>query len=204
MIKHSKVWFALLGATVIFGALVGTASANRLSVSNQNIRATWTSLELINSSAGVDVRCPVTLEGSLHSATISKVAGALIGYINRATTGTCTGGAATVLQETLPWHNTYQGFTGTLPNITTINTTVVRPGFKVTASFFGIPVTCTYRTSNVSGIYNREAGGALTSVRVEGRELAAEGSGCSPGTLQGTSTTLTQAGTTTRITVTLI
>ncbi|MFL5818093.1 MAG: hypothetical protein ACJ76L_10895 [Conexibacter sp.] len=207
MLKQSKVWLALLGATVALGALVGTASARNLSISNESIRATWTGMEFSNPSAGVLVRCPVTLEGSLHSRTIAKTVGSLMGYITRAIAaeGSCTGGSATVRRETLPWHVTYQGFTGTLPNILTIRTAVVRPGFDVSASFFGIRLTCRFRTTNVNGIFNREAGGALTSAVVEGRELVGEGGfGCERGNLAGTSATLTQLGTTTRLTVTLI
>ncbi|HKG04736.1 MAG TPA: hypothetical protein VKB03_16305 [Conexibacter sp.] len=207
MMKQSKVWLALLGATVALGALVGTASARNLSISNQSIRATWAAMEFSNPSAGVLVRCPVTLEGSLHSRTIAKVVNSLIGYITRAAVaeGSCVGGRARVRTETLPWHVTYQGFSGTLPNILTIRTTVARPAFDVTATFFGFPITCTFRTSNVNGIFNREAGGALTNVQVEGRELAGEGGfGCERGNLAGTSTSLTLLGAATRLTVTLI
>jgi hypothetical protein len=207
MLKQSKVWLALLGATVALGALVGTASARNLSISNQNIRATWATMEFSNPGAGVLVRCPVTLEGSLHSRTIAKVAGSLIGFITRALVAeaSCTGGRARVRGETLPWHVTYQGFTGTLPNIVRLNTSVVRPAFDVTATFFGFPITCTFRTSNVNGIFNREAGGALTNVQVEGRELVGEGGfGCERGNLSGTSTSLTLQGANTRLTVTLI
>jgi hypothetical protein len=207
MLKQSKVWLALLGATVALGALVGTASARNLSISNQNIRATWTAMEFSNPSAGVLVRCPVTLEGSLHSRTIAKVLNSLIGFITRAIVGegSCTGGTARVRTETLPWHVTYQGFTGTLPNILTIRTTVVRPGFDVTATFFGFPLTCRFRASNVNGVFNREVGGVLTNVQVEGRGLVGEGGfGCESGNLAGTSATLTLLGAVTRLTVTLI
>jgi hypothetical protein len=206
MLKQSKVWLALLGATVALGALVGTASARNLSISSQTIRATWTAMEFSSPSAGVLVRCPVTLEGSLHSRTIAKTAGSLMGYITRAVVAeaSCSGGRARVRGETLPWHVTYQGFTGTLPNITSIRTTVTRPGFDVTAVFFGFNVTCSYRTTNVNGTFNREAGGALTNVQVEGRELVSEGFGCGNGNLAGTSAAPTVLGTTTRLTVTLI
>ncbi|MFL5818092.1 MAG: hypothetical protein ACJ76L_10890 [Conexibacter sp.] len=207
MLRHSKIWLALMGATVALGALVGTASARNLSISNQNIRATWAALEFSNPSSGLLIRCPLTLEGSLHSRTIAKVAGSLIGYITRAAfaEASCTGTTWRVLAESLPWHETYQGFAGTLPNILLIQTTLVRPGFEITLSFAGSRITCRYRTSNVNLIYNREAGGALTSVSVEGRELVGEGGfGCERGNLAGTSTTLTLLGTATRLTVTLI
>jgi len=210
MMKKSKLWFALLCATVVLGALAGTASARIFSLVNTNtgIRATWSAMDFASPSAGVTVRCPVTLEGSLHSRTIAKVANSLIGYITRAivagTRPPCSGGTARVLTETLPWHVTYQGFAGTLPRITSIRTTVVRPAFQVTAPFFGFEVTCTYRQNNVNGTFNVEAAGVLTTAQVEGTNLAAEGFGCSEGTLSGTSTTLTLLGTTSRLTVRLI
>jgi hypothetical protein len=207
MTKQSKVWLALLGATVAMGALVGTASARSLSTSNQSIRATWAAMEFSSPSTGVNVRCPVTLEGSLHSRTIAKVANSLIGYITRAIVAepSCTGGSAKALTETLPWHVTYGSFAGTLPNITSIRTPVLRSSFNIIAVFFGIRITCTFRTSPINGTFNREGGGALTSVSVEGRELVGEGGfGCERGNLAGTSSTLTLLGAATRITVTLI
>jgi hypothetical protein len=207
MLEHSKLGFALMVATAALGGLVGTASARSLSISNQSIRATWAALEFSNPSAGVLIRCPLTLEGSLHSRTIAKIAGSLIGYITRAALAeaSCTGSSWRVLGETLPWHETYQSFTGTLPTILRIRTTLVRPGFQIMTTFFGIPTTCTFRTSNVNLVYTREAGGTLTNVQVEGRELMGEGGfGCERGTLAGTSTTLSLLGTTTRLTVTLI
>jgi hypothetical protein len=209
MIKHSKVWLALVAATAIFGALVGTASARSLSTSSQTIRAVWNPMNFASPSAGVTVRCQVTLEGSLHSRTIGKVVGSLVGYITRATVNACTGGTARVRTETLPWHVQYAGFTGTLPAITSIRTTVVRPAFDITATFFEfINITCTYRTTNVSGTFTRETGGGLTRASVEGRSLAPDqGFPCETGELSGETVTtngLTVLNATTRITVTLI
>jgi hypothetical protein len=205
MRKHSKICLALMSAMVLFGALAGSASARNLSISNQNIRATWSALNFIGS--GRTITCPVTLEGSLHARTIAKVANTLIGYITRAIVGEggCVNGTARVRGETLPWHVRYVSFAGTLPNITGISVDVQRPGFDVTGEFFGIRVTCSYRTSNVRGVFSREVGGALTNVRVEGRGLVTDnGFPCGEGELSGTSTTLTLLGAVTRLTVTLI
>lgn len=49
-----------------------------------------------------------------------QVCGQLVGYITAAEipTGDCTGGTATFLTETLPWHIQYRSFSGTLPAIT--------------------------------------------------------------------------------------
>jgi hypothetical protein len=205
MTKYSKLWLALMSATVIFGAMAGSSAARTLSISNQNIRATWRELSFIGS--GRTIICPVTLEGSLHSRTITKTVNSLIGYITRAVVGepACRNGTARVRNETLPWHVRYLSFSGTLPNITAISVNVLRPGFDVTGEFFGFNVTCSYRTSNVRGTFSREAGGALTSVRVEGTGLVPDqGFPCENGELSGTSTSLTLLGATTRITVTLI
>jgi hypothetical protein len=206
MIRQSRILLALVGATVVLGALVGNASANRLSSSSSTIRAVFNPMTF--SGAGfVNVNCPVTLEGSLHSRTIVKTVGSLIGYINRASLAlaSCTGGTATINQASLPWHVRYAGFTGTLPNITAINTNIVGASFEVRDP--GLGVTCNYTTSAASpatGRYNREAGGLLTGVTVGGSIPTSSGFPCPTGTLSGTSSAPTEVGTTTRIRVTLI
>src|ERR1044071_3581859 len=107
-----------MGATLLMAFALGTASARSLSISNQNIRATFANLEL--GVEGINtVTCRVTLEGSLHSRTIAKVRGALIGYLTRVSTNNCNR-PVTILTETLPWHVRYESFSGILPNITLI------------------------------------------------------------------------------------
>jgi len=96
---------------------VSTATARNLSVSNQNFR--WTFSDLEETAGELRNDCHVTLEGSLHSRTIRKVQGTLIGYITSVKTGQCNLGT-TILTETLPWHVSYLGFSGTLPEITLI------------------------------------------------------------------------------------
>jgi hypothetical protein len=207
MTRYLKMTLGLVGATVLLGALVGSASARTFSISNQTLRATWTAMEFINSGAGVTIRCPVTLEGSLHSRTIAKVAGSLIGYITtaRVAESSCSGGRARVRNETLPWHVRYLAFSGPLPNITDIVVNVINPGFDVTARFFGFEVTCSYRTGSVKGTFTREAAGALREARVEGRGLEPDqGFPCSEGELAGTSSTVTVLNSATRLTVRLI
>lgn len=209
MIKTSRMLMTVLAASVALGALVGSASANRLSVTNQNIRATWNPMEFAASSVGVLVRCPVTLEGSLHSRTITKTSGSLIGYITRAIVqeAQCAGGRARTLQETLPWHVRYRGFTGNLPAINTVTVDVVNASFLILANVLGAEISCLYRTSAATpaiGTFTREAGGTLTSVAVGGSIASSTGFPCPTGTLGGTSRTLTLLGNTTTIRVTLI
>ena len=116
-------------ALLILALAVGSASANRLSVSNRNFRLTWTGMTLEDEVFAID--CNVILEGSFHSATIRKIRRALIGFISRAraTADPCEGDGemyflngteelqGRIVGNTLPWHVIYSAFIGTLPNI---------------------------------------------------------------------------------------
>ncbi len=119
MRNRSKLLLASLCATFLLAAAISTASANHLSVNEQNHRIVWRALEFAF-SAGSNVTCELTLEGSFHSRTIAKASQALIGHINRASVGACAGGSLTVHRESLPWHEQYNSFTGTLPSITSV------------------------------------------------------------------------------------
>ncbi|HEU4721168.1 MAG TPA: hypothetical protein VFS59_07365 [Gemmatimonadaceae bacterium] len=105
-------------AVLVLAAALGAASARDMSVSNSNIRVTWSSFEF--ETAVTTARCQLTLEGSYHRGTISKVRGTLIASISRATvkTESCTNARPTT--EGLPWHITYEGFRGTLPSMTEV------------------------------------------------------------------------------------
>jgi len=196
--KLFKLLLAVAGATVLLGALVSTASATRLSSSSQTLRATFARVDF--SGGFGTTECAVTLEGSLHSRTIAKVAGSLIGFITRAIVAErCIRGSATILTASLPWHVRYASFTGTLPNITRLNTTVTGAQFNVREPVFG--VACLASGGTATGVYNREAGGALTSAVIGGESPTSCGIN---GALNGTSTALTVLGAATRITVTLI
>jgi hypothetical protein len=128
--KICKLLLAAAGATVLLGALVSSASAGRFEINTQAIRSQWRSVEF--RLPGGITRCEVTLEGTLHSRTMVKTIGSLIGYITRAILGPCVAGtAATILTETLPWHVRYSGFTGVLPEITSLIVHVIGAAFRV-------------------------------------------------------------------------
>lgn len=136
MRTRSKLVLGALAATVFMAFAVSSASAKRIELSNQTFRAIWTLLAFIGEEAGIRVSCPVTLEGSFHSKTLSKVVNALIGYVTKAfvrgeNTACNNTGSATVLGTTLPWHLTYESFTGTLPTITGITVLLVGAAFRV-------------------------------------------------------------------------
>ena len=197
---------AVLAAALLLAAAVNTASARVLSVSNQNIRVTWSSLEEVGA---ITVRCRVTLEGSFHSRTIVKVARTLIGAITRATVdeANCTNGSESPRNETLPWHLTYEGFAGTLPNIFSVFVLLSRFRFRLIS-----PGICTadygIATDNITSRASLNASREITELEpVAGRNRLTLHSGTAfcPGsrTFLGRGT-VTLLGTTTRIRVTLI
>jgi hypothetical protein len=138
-----RTWLLAMLAGIV-GAVVVTASglagASRLSFTSRTFRQTYTPLNFETTSG--TIRCPVTLEGSLHSSTIAKVARTAIGYISRAAVAeaACTGGRARFAAESLPWQVQYGTFSGTLPNFTSLDKVAL--GSEIVLIFGGTP--CRY------------------------------------------------------------
>ena len=140
MTHKPRLTTAALAATLIMLVATAASSANRLSVNNRNIRAVWTKLEFREPGGFFGtVQCPITLEGSFHYWTIVKRERALIGLISRASvnSASCTGGHTTVLTESLPWHGTYQGFIGRLPEIESFKLLLTGVKFKIESAIAG-------------------------------------------------------------------
>jgi hypothetical protein len=190
-----------LTAALMLALAVGAASARNISVSNQNIRVVWSPLTF-NGEGLLETRCNVTLEGSFHYRTIIKRERALIGLITRAgLTRPCPRGIAwiyngternerlgnTTLPTSLPWHITYEGFTGTLPNITGIRILLDRARFLLEAGFL-----CNYTTGptnggNAAGTALVGADGAITGLRTdETRRISSPDPFCPEGRFIGT------------------
>jgi hypothetical protein len=148
MHHRTRLVLSALAATVALAAAVGTASARRLELSNQRFRVVWQTQPLIFETESGRAICPLTLEGSFHSRTLSKVCGQLIGYITKAGVINCgtAGGARELrlLTETLPWHVRYASFTGTLPRITKIRIQVIGWAFLLNLELIG---SCLYRST---------------------------------------------------------
>jgi hypothetical protein len=203
MRTHSKLALASLAATMLMAFAVSTASAGRLSTSNQNIRVTFNNLELSAEGLPTDT-CHVTLEGSFHSRTITKSVGTLLGYITRVATGSCSQGT-TILNATLPWHIRYVGFSGTLPNITLLIARVSRASFSTGSLGF-----ICLAEAEIESNFRREASGGITGVEVRAQGIplrSGGGFGCPAETGNFRSAgdgTASLLGTTTRITITLI
>ena len=182
--KLCKMLLAVLGATALLGALVGTASAGRFSVSEQRVTSTYSRVSF-SGGFGTTV-CDVTLEGSLHSRTINKVR-VLIGYITGGNTGNCIAGTSTILRERLPFHIQYASFVGTLPDITSIVTNVIGAAFRIREPGGFECLVTSSSTNPTTGTYNLEAGGRISTIRIGGSVPC----GIFTGTLNGTSNSIT-------------
>lgn len=188
-------WALTLACALVY-SLSATAFAGRLSLSSQTVRATFAR---VNFSGGLGtIECQLTVEGSFHTRTLAKVEGLLFGYITAATVGTCARGSATVLRETMPWHQVFGSFAGTLPNITRITAHIRGARFRLREPTFGIQ--CVALLDDILLISN-EALGVLTSAELAG---TAEQDCGIPATISGRSNSFTVLGAATRITVTLI
>ena len=128
--KACKLLLVAIGAALLLGGLVGAASARSFSTTSQTFRVAFRTVTA-RGLFGIS-NCPVTLEGSLHSRTIPKVNDTLMGYITRASLGTCGPEAmVTILTETLPWHVRYGFFNGALPNITAISAHILEFSYRI-------------------------------------------------------------------------
>jgi hypothetical protein len=206
MQRRTKLVVAGLAAALAFGALSSTSSANRIALSGRQWRATWNKLRYVGF---VTIECHVTIEGSFHSRTLSKVLEALIGYVTRATVDStnCTGGSARALTETLPWHIRYGGFTGTLPKIETILLKVA--GFRyliqwgtiecLFASTVSSPMKPTMNINTTTGVAESLRWDETAEI-----PISSGSSTCSSYRFEGTVNSFTEGPTTTKITVTLV
>lgn len=171
MRKTRHLAAALISAFVLAGA-TGSAAARNFTISNQSFRVTWASLEFEASST---IRCAVTFEGSFHSRTIAKVERSLIGSISRAVIQEerCTNGGVVAFNgveryngatppNTLPWHLTYESFTGTLPAISGIRFLFSR--FRFGAIMIGCTGQYGTETDNMTFTAARENSGGITTL----------------------------------------
>jgi len=181
--RLKKTLLTLAAAAIMAAALAATASAAHLRLSAQTLRSTWRSAEFIGGFSSLS--CNLTLESSFHSATLTKTTGALIGYITRASIGPCPAGSATVLTATLPWHERYKSFTGTLPNIAGIVTNVIGMAWRIREGGLSINCLATSTATEPATLTYNQINDAVTSVSLGGT-IPCEGISMS---LKGTSST---------------
>jgi hypothetical protein len=157
----SKLVVTAVVSALLLASTITSAIARNLSVSSQNMRATWSTFEFGTPLS--TIRCQVTFEGSLHSRTFAKVSRTLIGVITRAAASGCSG--TQIRPTAIPWPLFFEGYTGTLPNITFVQLLIAR--FGVEATFNGR--TCVYGNArdNVTFSASINAEHLLTSLQPE-------------------------------------
>jgi hypothetical protein len=135
MRSRSKLLFVIAGAALLLSMAVSSASARDFSITNRAFRIVWSRLYLAT-TGNLIIECPVTLEGSFHSATIHKTIDTRIGYMTRGAVvgGSCGSGQLTINQEALPWHIRYGGFSGALPEVTGILVYIIGAKFTMNAA----------------------------------------------------------------------
>src|SRR5512142_1076305 len=116
-----RVALASASLALLLCVTAASASANRLRLTERALRITcapMTTYLVLEPATTLTIPCNVTMEGSLHSASFSKVRGALIGYITRASVNasSCREGTVAFRSERLPWHIRYDVYAGILPN----------------------------------------------------------------------------------------
>jgi hypothetical protein len=162
----NRLTSCVLAAGLLLLAVVSGANARRFQISNQLIRLDFIS-SLGTSAVEWEWSCHITLEGSFHSRTFSKVSGQLIGYITRTTrdSRSCLYRNATearLLDATLPWHIRFDSFTETLPSIRFIRLQFIGVAWLVLSA----GVSCLYRSTvsrPLTGFFERE----LTNSRIK-------------------------------------
>jgi len=161
-----KCALVALCSALVLSLAVGLASANHISISNQTFRMVWSPLTWAGTE--VSVRCPVTLEGSFTSRTLTKTVGAQVARITRADVGTCTGGTETFLTETLPWTLQYESFSGTLPLISRVTLGLIGFDHLLVTGFMNTE-RCQYRYEQTEpgAIIANLSGGSIESVRID-------------------------------------
>ena len=204
MRTRSKLLLSALIAALTLTAAVATASAGRLSLSEQGFRLVYTPLTFTGLGGLVQVRCNITIRGSFHYRTILKTR-SLLGYITDARlTRPCSGGEAWILNgverptNTLPWHMTYDSFRGTLPRIEGVRLAII--GFSILLEVFGEG--CLYASTSASPAFaiinlNTATGAALSktmdsNARIPLASVLGEAAVCpSNGSFTGTSSSFT-------------
>src|SRR6185436_11342783 len=108
MLDCTKRALAALATGLALAIATSTAGAAPVVVEPTRVRAVWSTMSFANSAS--TIRCPVTLEGSIHSSTFNPAEGLQVGYVTRASAaeGSCTGGRVRLLAETLPWRIRYE------------------------------------------------------------------------------------------------
>lgn len=155
MRTHGKLILMALTAALLLSFAAGTASArNGLIASPSTVEAIFPELTFSDTTGLVEVICEVTLNVTFHES-VAKTIGSLAGFAEVAVDEAgCEGGTAGLLDvndERVtglygPYHITFDGFTGTLPNIQSVSLQLNEVKFWIEAG-----VTCLANEQPISG-----------------------------------------------------
>lgn len=146
--RKLKLLTISLTAAVAFALSCATASAYDMSFSPGGLISADSLFSLTFSDSGglINVACPVTLTGSVDNGPIAMRPFNWFGDFWSSSTGSCSGGAATVLLTSPPWE--FDRYLGTAPNgLTGLLFAAYGFSFEVTVTILRIPVRCLYRGS---------------------------------------------------------
>ncbi|HMJ02233.1 MAG TPA: hypothetical protein VK506_04785 [Conexibacter sp.] len=166
MPKPSKLAIAAFVAALML--VSASASATRLSLDDQDFAVQWDPFITYFNDEVFGLACSASAAGRFHEAVLQKVAQGLVGSITEAAGS--IGGCRTllsVLAESLPWHMTYESFTGTLPAIGSVAFLLIGASF-VTGTGGGF--TCLARSTSTEPIRliaTIGAGGVITELRLD-------------------------------------
>jgi hypothetical protein len=124
-------------ATLAFAAAACSATRLEFLQWERGLRATWSVLEFETGGGANLVRCPITMEATLHRRVFEKTSSLLLASVTRAivenngTEPPCVGGTVRIAGESLPWSLRYDAFSGVLPNISAIRLQLVGAMFSI-------------------------------------------------------------------------
>ncbi len=162
--RTEHLLMTLLIGTLALTAAANAASANNLSVNEDEFELIW---RPITFEAGVaSIECNLTLLGHFHTRTINKTPGTLVADIDHGRIQGCEGGILEFLDETLPWNVRFEEWQGTLPTgIANIGVTVSNPRFRMEVSSFANCLTAI--TGNAFRGDIAIGGGVATSLTID-------------------------------------
>ncbi len=148
-----------LTATLVLAALTSLASAEAGISVEPSGEFLAIADDLIWSNGAAQVTCSVTLHGELHEL-IGKRGDMLAGLVTGGAFGGCSSNVGSEPDVDLlfpaPWHISYRGFTGELPNIDTLLLLVEDAAFLLEIPFAPlgeVPIQCLFR-GNVDATTN--------------------------------------------------
>jgi len=202
MSRTTRALLMALASMLAIAAIGGIASAGRLRVDERDFEVSWPeTARLTLRYSGREVSCPLTITGFFENEVIRKTDGSRIAVTRelRQRPERCVGGARWTLSEPVR-EVLYEGFEGTLPNITAIRVAIPNMSIRVTEF-----IECTYEMPATDPLTATLtiAGGVFTTFTVTGNYISERPFSCTTARFSGGGT-ITRLGSANRIAITLI